>query len=65
MLKWLRVRLTGRAEQTFKRLPDDVRVSYNNAKAVLKIRFEPELQKTLYQTTLQTRLTPCQPACCF
>ena len=55
-LKWLRVRLTGRAGQTFKRLPDDVRASYDNAKAALKRRFEPESQKTLYQMKLQTRL---------
>ena len=55
-LKWLRVRLTGRAVQTFKRLPDDVRASYDNAKAALKRRFEPESLKTLYQMKLQTRL---------
>ena len=55
-LTWLHVRLTGRAGQTFKRLPDDVRASYDDAKAALKRRFKPESQKTLYQTKLQTIL---------
>ncbi len=47
-LKWLRVRLTRRAGQVFRRLPDDARADYELAKAALKNRLEPESQKTLY-----------------
>ncbi len=55
-LKWLRVRLTGRAGQVFTRLPDDSKADYDQAKTALKERFEPEARKTLYQTRLQTRV---------
>ena len=54
-LKWLRVRLSGRAGTVFRRLPDEVKADYGGAKAALRARFEPESQKTLYQTRLQTR----------
>lgn len=55
-LKWLRVRLSGRAGTTFARLPEATRSNYERAKEALKNRFEPESKKTLYQTRLQTRL---------
>lgn len=55
-LKWLRVRLSGRAGTVFRRLPDATRADYGQAKAALKERFEPATKRTLYQTKLQTRL---------
>jgi len=54
-LKWLRVRLSGRAGTAFRRLPEATRSDYGLAKDALKSRFEPESKKTLYQTRLQTR----------
>ena len=48
--------LTERAGQVFKRLPYDTRANYGLAKAELKNRFEPESQKILYQTKLQTQV---------
>lgn len=55
-LKWLRVRLSGRAGMVFRRLPEATKADYEPAKAALKSTFEPETQRTLYQTRQQTRL---------
>lgn len=54
-LKWLRVRLTGRAQTAFQRLPADAKASYTTAKDALKERFEPQSRKTRYQVEFQTR----------
>ena len=55
-LKWLWVRLSGRAGQVFKRLPDATKADYGLVKAAMKSGFEPETQRTLYQTKLQIRM---------
>ena len=54
-LKWLRVRLTGRAATTFRRLPEATRGDFALATAALCKRFEPESKKELYMAELQTR----------
>ena len=54
-LKWLRVRLSGRAGTAFRRLPEATRVSFDLATAALRSRFEPESKKELYRTELLTR----------
>ena len=54
-LKWLKVRLTGRAIKAFRQLPEAARRDYKEAKKALKKRFEPESRKTLYIAELQTR----------
>lgn len=55
-LKWLRVRLTGRAVTAFKRLPDATRNDFKEATIAMRKRFEPESRKELYRTELQTRV---------
>ena len=52
-LKWLKVRLVGRAQTAFQRLPDDTRADFKQAVAALKERFEPASRKTRYQAELQ------------
>ena len=54
-LKWLKVRLTGRAQTAFQRLPEAVRASFKEATAALRQRFEPPSKKPLYQAELQQR----------
>lgn len=54
-LKWLQVRLTGRAATAYKRFPDDAKASYDASKDALKNRFEPESKKEIYIIELQTR----------
>ena len=56
-LKWLKVRLTGRAQTAFQRLPEATRADIKlSTKALnLKERFEPSSRKTRYQAELQTR----------
>ena len=54
-LKWLRVRLTGRAATTFRRLPEATRGNFEAATAALQERFEPESKKELYMAEMQTR----------
>lgn len=54
-LLWLKVRLTGRAQKAFERLPEAARASYAEAKKALKERFEPTSKKSLYQAEFQTR----------
>ena len=41
-LKWLRVRLTGRAQKAFHRLPGESQASYDAATRALQERFEPK-----------------------
>ena len=54
-LKWLRVRLTGRAATTFRRLPEATRADFSAATNALQKRFEPESKKELYMAEMQTR----------
>ena len=54
-LKWLRVRLTGKAGTAFRRLPEGTRADFTEAVRALRKRFEPESRKELYMTELQTR----------
>ena len=55
-LKWLCIRLSGRAGTVFRRLPDATKARYALATAALKSRFEPATQRAVYQTKLQIRL---------
>ena len=48
-LKWLRVRLTGHAQQSFHRLPEDCTTSYRGATMALQERFERKSKNTPYQ----------------
>lgn len=54
-LKWLKVRLIGRAQTAFQRLPVAVQAKFTDAVGALKERFEPKSQKTRYQAELQCR----------
>jgi len=54
-LKWLRVRLTGRAATAFRRLPETTRADFKEAVKAMRKRFEPESKKELYMAELQTR----------
>lgn len=54
-LKWLRVRLSGRAGTAFRRLPEATRADFTQATAALRSRFEPDSKKELYRTELLTR----------
>ena len=40
-LMWLRVRLTGRAATTFRRLPEAKRANFKEATGALRERFKP------------------------
>eukprot|EP00731_Ephydatia_muelleri_P010418 Em0005g1004a len=46
-LKWLKVRLTGKARTAFQKLPADVRNKYGECVKALKQRFEPDSKKQL------------------
>ena len=54
-LKWLKVRLTGRAQTAFQQLSEEARADFNEAKKALTERFEPKSCKSRYQTEFQTR----------
>ena len=54
-LKWMRVRLSGRAGTAFRRLPEQVRGDFGQAIAELRKRFEPKSKKELYMAELRTR----------
>ena len=54
-LKGLKVRLTGRAQTAFQRLPDATRADIKLATKALQERFEPSSRKNRYQAESQTR----------
>ena len=54
-LQWLKVRLTGRAQKAFQRLPEASRATFDLAKEALTERFEPKSRKTQYQAEFQAR----------
>ena len=54
-LKWMKVRLTGRAQSVFQQLPAVRTTHYDGTKKALKERFEPSSWKGRYQSELQAR----------
>ena len=54
-MRWLKVRLTGRAQSALQRLQDAVLADYKNVKKALQERFEPSCRKERYQAQFQTR----------
>eukprot|EP00731_Ephydatia_muelleri_P021521 Em0014g112a len=54
-LKWLRVRLTGKAQTAFRRLPDDVKADYGTCVEALQRRFNPDSKRQLYMVELNAR----------
>ncbi len=55
ILCWLKVRLTGRAQKDFQRLPAATKASYELTWKALGARFEPHSKKELYVAELQAR----------
>ena len=55
LLKFLRVRLTGRAQAVFHRLPDSAKDSFDNAVRALEAHFKPEGKRELYLADFSTR----------
>ena len=51
MLLWMRVRLVGRAQTAYGRLPETSKASYDSLRKALKERFEPDSKKELYLST--------------
>ena len=54
-LLWLKVRMTGRAQTVFKKLPDVAKESFETAVTALGVRFEPQSKRELYVAEFQTR----------
>ena len=54
-LRWLRVRVTGRAQKALHLLPEASRGTYATTRAALKARFDPESRHTRYQAEFQAR----------
>ena len=54
-LRWLRVRMTGRAQKALLRLPGGTADSYDATRDALRARFEPESRHTRYQAEFQLR----------
>ena len=54
-LKFLKVRLTGRAQSVFQRLPDDQKDTFAHATTALQKWFEPVSKQQLYAIELSTR----------
>ena len=52
-LKWLKVRLTGKAQAAFQRLPTTTREDYNKAAKALAERFERKSHQTRYEVEFQ------------
>ena len=54
-LKWLRVRLTGKAQTPFMKLPEAARGNYGECIKALQKRFAPDSRRELYVAELNTR----------
>ena len=54
-LKWLKVRLKGRALMDYKKFSVTALAMFKNAKNALQERFEPESRKDLYLAEFQTQ----------
>ncbi|KAL5496553.1 hypothetical protein EMCRGX_G012859 [Ephydatia muelleri] len=54
-LKWLKVRLTGKAQTAFKKLPQDVKENYGECIKSLQRRFDPDSKRQLYVAELSAR----------
>ena len=54
-LKWLKVRLTGKAAAALKRFPEATRDDYAALKEALQRHFEPASKKELYMAEFQVR----------
>ena len=53
--QWLKVRLTGRAQTAFQRLPEVNKGSYSLSKEAQQERFDPKSRRELYAVELNTR----------
>jgi len=58
-LKWLPVRLTGKAQVAWRRLSQEAKASYDTATGALNKRFEPDSKRQLYAAEFQSRLKRC------
>ena len=54
-LKWLKVRLTGKAQIALKKLPQDVKENYGECMNSLQHRFDPDSKRQLCVAELSTR----------
>jgi hypothetical protein len=54
-LKWLRVRLTGKAQTAFMRFPGAVRENFSESMVALNKRFNPDSKRELYIAELHSR----------
>ncbi len=54
-LLWLKVRLVGRAQTAFQRLPETTKADYKESMKALKKRFEPAGRQARYQAEFQSR----------
>lgn len=54
-LKWIRVRLTGKAHTAYRRLAQDARTKYGECKDALRRRFHPDSSRDLHMAELQVR----------
>ena len=54
-LRWLPVRLSGKAQSAWKRLSPEVKADYEAAREALEKRFEPESKRSLYFVEFQAR----------
>ena len=54
-LKWLKVRLTGKAQTAFKKLPQDVKENYGECMKSLQRCFDPDSKRQLYVAELSAR----------
>ena len=54
-LRWLPVRLSGKAQTAWKRLSPEVKADYEAAREALEKRFEPESKRSLYFVEFQAR----------
>ena len=54
-LKWMKVRLIGRAQKAFHHLGEEAKGENGGAKGALQLRFEPRSKQSLYRAELETR----------